>query len=70
MTRDRILEIAREVYGLQTTWHGTTLLRLELLANKLMAAERDAIVALLPEHCGQDAERITQAIRARNKEDA
>jgi hypothetical protein len=39
MTRDKLLEIAKSVYGQETKWHGTSLHRLELLAERLLEAK-------------------------------
>lgn len=49
MTRDRVIEIAREVYGADTKWHGTMLARLELLAKKFLDAEREACAKVCDE---------------------
>lgn len=49
MTRDEVIRIAREVYGQDTEWRGTLLLRLEALARKYMMVEREA--------CAQVAEQ-------------
>lgn len=38
MNRDKLLEIARDVYGKETTWHGVQVQRLERLAAKILDA--------------------------------
>ena len=40
MTQDQIVQIAKEVYGQDTEWRGATLMRLELLAKRLIEADR------------------------------
>ncbi len=66
MTEIEVIEIANEIYGKNTPWHGVQRQRLMLLAERLVAAEREAcakVCETLPLHW-VDQPNIAQAEQA------
>jgi hypothetical protein len=50
MTEMEVINIANEIYGKHTPWHGVQRQRLLMLAERLTEAERDACAALVDEN--------------------
>lgn len=75
MTRDQIIAVAKEIYGTDTQWKGVIGLRLEALAKRFIAIERQACIDTLEQvslsHLGNAARTVMQcvaALEARNED--
>jgi len=65
MTDTEVINIANEIYGKHTTWHGVQKQRLLMLAERLIEAEREACADVCEGH--YDTAQAARAIRARGQ---
>ena len=67
MTEMEVINIANEIYGKNTPWHGVQRQRLLMLAERLMGAEREACAKVCEEPGWNAANWCAKQIRARGQ---
>jgi hypothetical protein len=69
MTEMEVINIANEIYGKSTPWHGVQRQRLLMLAKRFVEVEREACAKVCHEAAPtRDGQECAEAIRARGAE--